>query len=72
MWIIDQTNTEEDKQKRKYAKRKDRKRAIIQILDTISSSLQSENVERNSIYFQNPFMVDYILLYNHLELFVYW
>lgn len=69
--MLDQTNTEEDKQKRKYAKRKDRKRAIIQILDTISSSLQSENVERNSIYFQNPFMVAFIFLFDHLELLVY-
>ena len=51
------TETEQKDQKRKYAKRKDKKQAIIQILNSISTSLQNENAERNSVYFQNPFIV---------------
>lgn len=57
-FIVDTTVPEEDKQpKRKYAKRKDRKQAIIQILNNISNSLQEESAERSEIYFRNPFAV---------------
>lgn len=60
MKCIVQTAPEEDKQpKRKYSKRKDRKQSIVQILNSISTSLESENMERNSIYFQNPFVVSF-------------
>ena len=48
---------EEKQQKRKYAKRKDRKHSIIKILNGISEGLKVENPERNNIYFQNPFIV---------------
>lgn len=54
---------EEKQQKRKYAKRKDRKQSIIKILNGISEELKVENPERNSIYFQNPFIV--ILLFSY-------
>ena len=61
------TETEQKDQKRKYAKRKDKKQAIIQILNSISTSLQNENAERNSVYFQNPFIV-FSWIYSFLNL----
>lgn len=54
---------EEKQQKRKYAKRKDRKHSIIKILNGISEGLKVENPERNNIYFQNPFIVISIFSY---------
>ena len=54
---------EEKQQKRKYAKRKDRKHSIIKILNGISEGLKVENPERNNIYFQNTFIVISIFSY---------
>ena len=48
---------EEKPTKRKYAKRRDRKQAIITMLSSISDMQHSQNVERNRIYAQNPFEV---------------
>ena len=46
---------EEEKTSRKYAKRRDRRQAIISMLDSLSSQHRQENLERNLIYFKNPF-----------------
>lgn len=48
----------EEKSKRKYSKRRDRKQAIISILNQISEIQRQANPERNSIYFENPFSVE--------------
>ena len=47
----------EEKSKRKYSKRRDRKQAIIAMLNQISDIQRQANPERNSIYFENPFIV---------------
>lgn len=52
---------EEKPAKRKYAKRRDRKQAIITMLSSISDMQHSQNIERNMIYSQNPFEVGLML-----------
>ena len=47
----------EEKSKRKYSKRRDRKQPIIAMLNQISDIQRQANPERNSIYFENPFIV---------------
>ena len=53
--IVVEITQEEEKTSRKYAKRRDRRQAIISMLDSLSSQHRQENLERNLIYFKNPF-----------------
>lgn len=50
-------HAEDEKAKRKYAKRRDRRQTIISLLETISDYQRRSNAERNAIYFKNPFIV---------------
>lgn len=51
------SHADDEKAKRKYAKRRDRRQTIISLLETISEYQRRSNAERNAIYFKNPFIV---------------
>ncbi|KAK8815665.1 hypothetical protein WA538_004790 [Blastocystis sp. DL] len=50
------SHADDEKAKRKYAKRRDRRQTIISLLETISDYQRRSNAERNAIYFKNPFI----------------
>jgi len=53
--MVIEITQEEEKTSRKYAKRRDRRQAIISMLDSLSNQYHQENLERSMIYFKNPF-----------------
>ena len=53
--MVVEITQEEEKTSRKYAKRRDRRQAIISMLDSLSAQYRQENPERSLIYSRNPF-----------------